>query len=154
MKSMAAFIGHLDSSNLMRSSRIFQGRKVGLLSTPSPPSKVLSHDLRAPLPIIVALFALLFPFVSAAQPLHAKQEPSPLPTLTSVKQIRNLKPEEARHGFPVRLRGVVTYYRGSGWELFFQDPTGGIYVQTNKPQPVKTGDAVELTGRTSPGGFT
>lgn len=77
-----------------------------------------------------------------------------LPTLTRVNQIRKLNPLEAKRGYPVRLKAIVTYYGGPGWEVFVQDATGGIYVVIgNGATDIQTGDLVEVTGVTSPGDF-
>jgi PAS domain S-box-containing protein len=96
---------------------------------------------------------LLPAFVLAAA--GRAQEPSQefLPLLTLTAQVRQLTPEKAALGYPVQLRGVVTYYGGQGWELFVQDPTGGIYVETgDEDVHVRAGDRVEVSGITS-GGF-
>ena len=54
---------------------------------------------------------------------------APLPPLTTAEEILRLKPEEARRGYPVRLRGVVT----CTWpevlsNLILQDATRGIFL--------------------------
>ena len=50
-----------------------------------------------------------------------------LPLLTSVRQVRELCPEQADRGYPVRLRGVLTF---NDWYVsFVQDAGGGIYVR-------------------------
>src|SRR6266404_204474 len=49
--------------------------------------------------------------------------------LTSLQQVRQLSTAEATNAFPVRIRGVVTYYDPTWWNiLFVQDATAGIYV--------------------------
>jgi len=89
--------------------------------------------------------------------LKAQNGPPPkmhLPTLTRVEQIRALTPERAQLGFPVRLRAVVTYYGGMGYEFFVHDSTGGIYIDDPETDfHVQTGELVEVEGFTSPGGF-
>ncbi len=81
---------------------------------------------------------------------HAAQ--NALPVLTKVEQVRHLSPDEAALGYPVRLRGVVTYYGGRGWELFVQDSTGGIYVNTGDEQlTLQPGDVVDVEGLTQRG---
>jgi len=87
----------------------------------------------------------------------AQQNPLPekaLPVLTRIDQIRNLPPDKADLGYPVRLRAVVTYYGGGGLEFFVHDSTGGIYI--NDPEAdfrVRVGQLVEVEGFTSGGGF-
>ena len=51
-----------------------------------------------------------------------------LPTLTTVGAVRQLAAEEARRGYPVRIRGVVTLNSPFTSLLFVQDASGGIYV--------------------------
>jgi hypothetical protein len=80
-----------------------------------------------------------------------KATPAKLKTLDRVTQIRVLTPNEAAHGFPVRVRGVVTYYDPALPDLFVQDSTGGIYVACQKPLDVRQGQLVEVTGISSPG---
>lgn len=69
-------------------------------------------------------------------------------TLTTAKEIKSLTAAEARRGYPVRLRGVVTYFNPDHQDLFLQDNTGGIYVEYNvgPPNP-KAGDLIEVEGR-------
>ncbi len=77
-----------------------------------------------------------------------------MPVLTRVRDIRALKPDEARKGYPVHLHAVVTYYGGQGWELFIQDSTEGIYVDaTSQEWPVREGDLIDLEGSVAPGDF-
>ena len=79
---------------------------------------------------------------------------SSLPLLTRIAQVRHLTPEQAKLGYPVRLRAVVTYYGGLGWEFFIQDSTGGIYI--DEPEAdfrVQAGQEIEVEGITAPGSF-
>ncbi len=63
-----------------------------------------------------------------------------------------MRPEEADQGFPVRLRGVVTYADPDWRNSFIQDKGGAIYVELNQ-KDVTAGQWVEVTGQTSAGGF-
>src|SRR5271165_665803 len=49
------------------------------------------------------------------------QAPAPettdLPTLTQIDQVRRLNLEQAKRGYPVRLRAVVTYYASQGFDF-------------------------------------
>src|SRR6266480_1565504 len=62
-----------------------------------------------------------------------------LTLLTRVAQVRQLKHDEAELGYPVRLRGVVTYYDRDAEIFFIQDSTAGIFVNSSgmtfSPQP-------------------
>jgi PAS domain S-box-containing protein len=84
----------------------------------------------------------------------SRAEGSKFPALTRVDQIRALNPDEAKLGYPVHLRAVVTYYGGGGWELFVQDSTAGIYVNgPSKNLDLNEGDLVEINGVVAPGDF-
>ncbi len=85
--------------------------------------------------------------------------PGVRPVLTTVGAIRQLSAEEARRGFPVRIRGVLTLNNPYTALMFVQDETGGIYVSPDKlPWPERTGFSqgmlVEIEGRTSFGRFS
>jgi PAS domain S-box-containing protein len=57
--------------------------------------------------------------------------------------------KQAQQGFPVRLRGVVTYFDTIGTDMFFQDSTGGIWIQRGNDLPAtKKGQLIELEGVT------
>ena len=85
-----------------------------------------------------------------------------LPTLTRVEQIRRLTREEAKRGYPVRLRAVVTYYTATGPRLlplefyssaqpdmFIQDSTAGISVHVPPGGPTAIpGQLIEIEGIT------
>src|ERR1700722_18903017 len=77
-----------------------------------------------------------------------------LPVLRQVSEIRKLSVAEARQGFPVQLRGVVTYFDTIGPDFFFQDASGGIWVHwiVGQPTPEK-GDLLELEGVTTQSDF-
>ena len=95
--------------------------------------------------------------VGTACPARAQQNPlgrEQLRLLNQVDKIRNLTPDQANRGYPVRFRAVVTYYGGKGWEFFVQDASRGIYV--NDPEgnfQVQAGQMVQVEGFTSAGGF-
>ena len=95
-----------------------------------------------------------------AQPVKAGDA---LPVLTNVAQIRQLTPEQAARGYPVRIRAVVTYYSPTGPnflgrdtfmgsdtpDVFVQDSTAGIWVNAPKDAaPLAAGQLVELEGVT------
>ena len=77
-----------------------------------------------------------------------------LPVLKQVSEIRKLSVYEARQGFPVQLRGVVTYFDNIGPDFFFQDATGGIWIHWTPglPNPQR-GDLLELEGVTTQADF-
>lgn len=78
----------------------------------------------------------------------------PLPLLNHADQVRQLSPEQAALGYPVRVRGVVTDDVPSP-DFFVQDSTAGIYVEGSRA-PTFThhfGDLIEVEGVTGPGKF-
>src|ERR1700689_1211623 len=81
-------------------------------------------------------FVVLLTMVCAA-PALAK-----LRTLERTADIQVLAPSEAARQYPVRLKGVVTYYDPSLLDLFVQDSSGSIYVACQKPVavPLQQGD--------------
>jgi signal transduction histidine kinase len=66
-----------------------------------------------------------------------------------VGAVHALSQEEAKKGYPVQLRGVVTYFDDLSINFFMQDRTGGVYVQwkPEMPKPVP-GQLIELEGNT------
>jgi PAS domain S-box-containing protein len=72
-----------------------------------------------------------------------------LPVLTHISQIRQLTPNEAARGYPVRIRAVVTYWDRAHGDLFVQDSTAGIWVDIPpSAAPLEAGQLVELEGVT------
>lgn len=99
----------------------------------------------------------LLSFLICEFSLHAGQispERPSLPILTHVTQVRELTPEKARLGYPVRLRAVVTYFHPEQGDMFIQDATAGIYVNpTGVKAPLHPGQLVEVEGISGPGDF-
>jgi hypothetical protein len=72
------------------------------------------------------------------------------PTLKSVAGVRKLAQNQARLGYPVQLRGTVTYYDSLGLILYVQDATAGIFVQLQEQiSGLALGQRLELSGITS-----
>jgi PAS domain S-box-containing protein len=96
-----------------------------------------------------------------SQILDAASAPAPLSrvarlpsVLTQVSDILKLRPEEADQQLDVRLRGVITYADPAWRNGFLQNRGDAIYVDLDPAQKnVQSGQWVELTGHTSPGGF-
>jgi signal transduction histidine kinase len=83
-----------------------------------------------------------------------------LPLLTDIKSIRALSQSEAARGYPVRIRGVITHFDElQSNTLFIFDGTSGQFVEAPAGGslvtwgPIRTGDTIEITGRTVRGGF-
>ncbi len=104
--------------------------------------------------VMVLFYLAGTPCAMAAEPAR----PGDLPLLTNVAQVRGLSTQQAQLGYPVRLRGVVTYYQPQEWRAFVQDSSGGIYVAPGDPGKgthlkMEQGHLVEVIGRSAPGTF-
>ena len=90
---------------------------------------------------------------SRARDVTAAQADPALPVLTSIKSVLDLNREQARHHYPVKLRGVVTCCNLTLEAVFLQDGDDGIYVELGSLKVnLKAGHVVELQGYTLPGG--
>jgi len=79
---------------------------------------------------------------------------SSLPVLTSIRQVREVSPEQAAQSYPVRLRGVVTFCDAKAdLGLFLQDATTAIYVKLGGGTNFAAGDELEVQGVTGAGDF-
>jgi PAS domain S-box-containing protein len=89
--------------------------------------------------------------IAAAGALASAQITHPgLPVLTRVEQVRTLAADEARRGYPVHLRVVVTYFDPFGPNLFVQDSTGAIWVDWPRGgQELEPGQLIDLHGITT-----
>ncbi|HEX4122430.1 MAG TPA: sensor histidine kinase [Verrucomicrobiae bacterium] len=101
--------------------------------------------------------ALLLPalaFSISAQNAASQNLPSP-PPLMSVRQLREVAPDQAAKQFPVRLRGVITFCDARvDVGMFIKDATGGIYVKLGEgTNNFAAGDEVEVIGRSGAGDF-
>lgn len=108
--------------------------------------------------VLVIVVCIILP-AAAAQPLPAGnqvvQGSTPaLPELHSVAAVRGLSQQEANHGYPVRLRAVVTHFEPKGPNFFVQDDSGGIWVDWHEgmPEP-RRGEVLDLRGKTVQRGF-
>jgi PAS domain S-box-containing protein len=93
-----------------------------------------------------ACFALVVAGMGHAQQV---QPPARLPTLTTAKQVRELTADQAKRGYPVRLRAVVTFTDFAVGDFFAQDATAGIYVNENdRSLRFQPGELLEIEGVT------
>ncbi len=88
--------------------------------------------------------------------LHLQGKDLPLQELRTAEQVRQLTPEQAAQQYPVRLRGVVTFFDQAHYFRFMQDDTAGIYFflgdGPDNP-PLAAGQLIELEGEVSAGEF-
>jgi signal transduction histidine kinase len=77
-----------------------------------------------------------------------------LPLLTHADQVRQLRPDQAALGYPVRVRGVVTDDVPAP-DFFIQDSSAGVYVEGVRAENFAHhfGDLIEVEGITGPGHF-
>jgi signal transduction histidine kinase len=76
-------------------------------------------------------------------------ESGQLPTLTSVAEIKHLKRDEAMRGYPVKIRGVITWSDRTA--VVLQDTTAGIFVdevEVNDSYHERLGEHWEVEGVT------
>ena len=78
-----------------------------------------------------------------------------LPVLRTAAAVRNLPPEEAARHYPVRIKGVVTFFDQSQFLRFVQDDSAGIYFYLADPADpaLKAGQMVEIEGQSSRGEY-
>jgi len=77
-----------------------------------------------------------------------------LPELRTAEQVRRLTADQAERHYPVRLRGVVTFFNQGLFSRFVQDDTAGIYLQDwADPPNLLPGQLVEVEGKTSAGEY-
>ncbi len=72
------------------------------------------------------------------------QEPPPR-VLTKAIDVRSLTSEEALSALPVQVRGTVIFI-DSRADVFVQDETAGTFFRTDRPEGVRPGDIIEVTG--------
>ena len=77
-----------------------------------------------------------------------------LPLLTRIDQVHRLTLDQAKQGYPVRLRGVVTYYSLATGDLFLQDATGAIWMPPPQQPALRPGQYIEVLGTSLPGNFS
>jgi len=94
----------------------------------------------------IAVFCLLGVSIGFSQPSPSV---SGLPVLTEVGQIHRLTRSQARQGYPIHVKAVVTYFETTP-DLFIQDSTGSSWVHWSRdlPKPVQ-GQLIELWGVTT-----
>ncbi|MGC2657341.1 MAG: response regulator [Bryobacteraceae bacterium] len=74
----------------------------------------------------------------------------PPETISTIQQLKQLSPGQAKRNYPVRLKAVVTYFDAASPDLFIQDKTGGIWVVWKPTFPkLRAGDLLNVIGRTS-----
>jgi PAS domain S-box len=95
-------------------------------------------------------------FRTRAGAISQQADTSERSVLRLTEQVLDLRPEEAAHGTPVKLTGVVTWSRNTTRYIYLQDTTGGLRVEIPSGD-IPTSDLlfnlVEITGVTTAGTF-
>ena len=78
---------------------------------------------------------------------------APGQVLNTVADVRSLTAAEAEKHYPVKLRGVVTFYDDGLFSRFLQDDTGGIYLQVTNTLSLQPGQMIDVEGVAGPGEF-
>jgi hypothetical protein len=102
---------------------------------------------RAPLAIVVLTVCSIL--ASAARPS--------LPVLTQADQVNGLTIEQAKAGYPIDIRGVVTFADVKLGHLFVQDSTAGTFIYfdpTGLEPELRAGQTVEVMGISTPVEFS
>jgi PAS domain S-box-containing protein len=106
-----------------------------------------------------AALASLILLAAIGGSLQTMADNSPRQELRTAEEVRRLSAQQADLHYPVRLRGVVTFFDDKiplKSFRFIQDDTAGIYFYVdgspNNP-PLHPGQFVELTGETGAGSF-
>jgi PAS domain S-box-containing protein len=102
---------------------------------------------------------VVFSVVVSAFGQRSNSPQEAVPTLTTAHAAHSLQPNEARRGYPVRLRAVVTYYDPDTdprtGAFFACDPTGCICVLV-PPRPIlplRSGTLVDVSGVSEAGNY-
>jgi diguanylate cyclase (GGDEF)-like protein len=100
-----------------------------------------SFELCRRLALTLALGSAFLSFTAFA----STQSGAPLTSLSAVHAISN---EQAAQSIPVVFEGSVTYYEKGNVDLFVQDGTAAIYVETAPDLNLTSGDRVRVEGVT------
>jgi signal transduction histidine kinase len=79
-----------------------------------------------------------------------------LPVLTTADAVRQLRPQEAQRGYPVKIQGVVTCVQPDNQAFVIQDFTRGLYVMdssTRRFDLPQVGEFMEIEGVTAEPGI-
>lgn len=100
------------------------------------------------------LSAAFFRVAADAGPGEARpQEPEGAPAMLQVAdQVMELPPRQAALGYPVTLRGVVTWSNRHADNFYLQDPSAGVEVRLKAGQrPPGVGELVQVVGLSAAG---
>jgi len=93
----------------------FVGQEVDVTGVPAPPTQASTTSE----PLFLA---------QRLQPLAAVRDATPLPRLTTVRDVKALDPVGARRAYPVDLHGVITTSSPPAHMVTMQDATGAVFI--------------------------
>jgi diguanylate cyclase (GGDEF)-like protein len=135
-----------------------QRREIGQVSTCTRTGLECALPLRWAA-LTAALFFICLSSASQARTVATSHPDGELPTITTAREAHSLSNDQAKHGYPVHLRGVITYFDpdfGTGYAaVFLHDATGSVYFQPTVKDgaPLYAGALVDVQGVTALGGF-
>jgi PAS domain S-box-containing protein len=92
--------------------------------------------------------------ITASTKPRSAPAPTAMRVINKVPEVRLLRVEEAAKHYPVRLRGVVTFYEPENRLLFIRDAAAGLFVYPEETNlSVRAGQIVQVTGTTAPGNY-
>ena len=111
-------------------------------------------DMSTPGKILAILCAIVSGVSLHAQSPSGSTRDQTTNALTTTAAVQALSAEEAAKGYPVKLRGVVTFSQDWWRLLFVQDSTGGIYCEpAGLPVFPAVGSEVEIEGISGAGSY-
>jgi signal transduction histidine kinase/DNA-binding response OmpR family regulator len=98
------------------------------------------------------LWLLLLVIAITGVACQQSSQKTKLTLLTTGQQVLALTPDDAERGYPVRIRGIVTYHHRRTNKMIVQDATAGISIDSSQINiPISPGQEVELEGFTRRG---
>lgn len=103
--------------------------------------------------IALAALLLVFPFQFGIHAANSPKASQRLPVLQKIPEVRKLSQQEARRGYPVHLRGVVTFSDPEKLNFYIQEDGAGLFVrQQSSGAAIRQGQQLELDGASDWGG--
>jgi signal transduction histidine kinase/DNA-binding response OmpR family regulator len=100
----------------------------------------------------LVLWLLLAVVAAGSVACRQSSQKAKLTVLTTAQEVLDLTPDDAERGYPVRIRGVVTYHYVRTNRMIVQDATAGVSIDTSQIQAsISPGQEVELEGFTRRG---
>jgi signal transduction histidine kinase len=102
--------------------------------------------------MVLGLGILLSEACLSQSPIYAPKHEAASVQFHTAASVLSLTPDEAKHGYPAMLRGIVT--RSGEIGLTIQDSTAGIWINLDHSDRFVSGDLLEIRGTVAPGGYS